>query len=161
GYMSPEQARGDRAAVGPPSDVFSLGATLYAILTGRAPYGPSGRDDPRTAKFRRPRQVSRVVPRALEAVCLKAMAAKPAARYASALELAADVQRWLDDEPVLAHRESLVARLSRWARRHRTLAAVGVVLLMAGVVGLALGLWAVGREQARTEEALQDAEANL
>jgi serine/threonine-protein kinase len=162
GFMSPEQSRGDRALVGPASDVFSLGATLYALLTGRAAYaGTRALDDARAGRFARPRQVSRAVPPALEAVCLRAMAARPEDRYAGALDLAADVQRWLDDEPVRAYREPLRLRLGRWARRHRTAVTVAVMLLAAGVVGLALGLWAVGREQARTAEALDQAEANL
>src|SRR5262249_10316787 len=70
GFMSPEQARGEWARVGPASDVFSLGATLYTVLTGRAPHdGARGLDDARAGVFPRPRQVSAAVPRALEAVC--------------------------------------------------------------------------------------------
>jgi serine/threonine-protein kinase len=161
-YMSPEQARGDWARVGLASDVFSLGATLYHLLTGRPPYvGAAGLDDARAGKFARPRKVSLAIPPALEATCLKAMAARPGDRYPAALELAADVQRWLDDEPVRAYREPWPQRLGRWGRRNRTLVAAAVVVLAAGVVGLSLGLWAVGHEQARTAEALKKAEDNL
>jgi eukaryotic-like serine/threonine-protein kinase len=162
GFMSPEQARGDWVQVAPASDVFSLGATLYAILTGRAPYGgASSLDDARAGKFARPRQVSRAVPPALEAVCLKAMAARSEERYPGAQDLAADVQCWLDDEPVRARREPLPQRLGRWGRRHRTLVAAGFVLLAAVVLGLSLGLWAVGREQARALAAEKDARQHL
>jgi serine/threonine-protein kinase len=162
GFISPEQARGDWTRVGPPSDIFGLGATLYAILTGQAPYGGNNAVvDAQAGKFIRPRQLAREVPGDLEAVCLKAMAAVPEDRYSSALELAADVQRWLDDEPVRARPEPLSQKLRRWARRHRTLVAAGLVLLVAGVVGLSLGLWAVGREQARTVEALEAEKASL
>jgi serine/threonine-protein kinase len=160
GFMSPEQARGDWDQVGPASDLFSLGATLFAILTGRPPSGMSPLEHGQ-GNFVRPRQQCRDVPPALEAICLKAMAAEPAERYPGALDLAADVQRWLDDEPTQAYREPLPVRLSRWGRRHRTMAAAGLVLLVASVLGLSLGLWAVGREQARTVAALQDSEANL
>jgi serine/threonine protein kinase len=162
GFMSPEQARGDWVNVGPASDVFSLGATLYAILTGRAPSGDrSGLADAAAGKCARPRQVSRAVPPALEAVCLKALAVGPEERYTRALELAADVQRWLDDEPVQAYREPFPQRLSRWGRRHRTLVAAGFVLLTASVVGLSLGLWAVGRERERAVAAEEEAKQNL
>src|SRR5207248_9383504 len=68
--------------------------------------------------------------------------------------LAEEVERWLGDEPVLAHREPVAARLRRWGRRHRTLVAAGMALLAAGVLGLVLGLWAVALEQGRTARAL-------
>src|SRR5262249_3402033 len=90
-----------------------------------------------------------------------ALAADSQGRYAGALDLAADVQRWLDDEPVQAYREPLPLRLGRWGRRHRTLVAAGVVLLAAGARRLAPGLWAVGRQQALTTAALQEAKDNL
>jgi WD40 repeat protein/tRNA A-37 threonylcarbamoyl transferase component Bud32 len=100
-YMSPEQAAGDLDRVGPASDVYSLGAILYGLLTGRAPFPdgdlPTVLDRVRRGIFPAPRRVSRSADPALEAVCLKAMALNPADRHASALELANDLERWLAD----------------------------------------------------------------
>jgi serine/threonine-protein kinase len=126
-FMSPEQAAGRFGELGPASDVYSLGATLYAVLTGRPPLSGSDTQDvlrrARAGDFPRPRAVAPEVPAALEAVCLKAMALRPEGRYATALALAGDVEHWLADEPVSAGREPRAARLGRWARRHRPLVA--------------------------------------
>jgi serine/threonine-protein kinase len=139
-YMSPEQAAGRLDELGPASDVYSLGATLYELLTGRAPFGASYVDmileDVRAGRFPPPRAVSPEVPPALEAVCLKAMALKPGDRYTTALELADDVGRWLADEPVRAHREPWADRARRWSRRHRTLVTGAAAALLVGVVSL-------------------------
>ncbi len=78
------------------------------------------------------------MPRALEAICLKAMARRPEDRYATALELAADVRRWLADEPVSAYAEPLDVRARRWMRRHRTLVTTAVATLVVGLVILGL-----------------------
>jgi WD40 repeat protein/tRNA A-37 threonylcarbamoyl transferase component Bud32 len=139
-YMSPEQAAGRRDALGPASDIYSLGATLYAILTGRAPFeADSGEVLLRVQRgaFVRPRRVNPAVPRPLEAVCLKAMARAPEARYATSLELAADVERWLADEPVSVYPEPLSKRVGRYVRKHRVqviaAAALAALLVTAGV----------------------------
>src|SRR5205807_255987 len=105
-YMSPEQAAGRLDELGPRSDVYSLGATLYCLLTGQPPFAE--RDvgavlrKVQQGDFLPPRQVKRDVPAALEAVCLKAMALRPPDRYATAKDLAEEVERWLADEPVSA-----------------------------------------------------------
>ena len=116
-------------------------AILYAILTGRAPYGWHTRgeilDKVKRCEFPTPRQLKPHAPRALEAICLKAMARKPAGRYATALELAADVKRWLADQPVAAWREPPLLRARRWMRRHRTLVTSAAAVLVLGVFGLA------------------------
>ena len=107
-YMSPEQAAGRLDQLGPASDVYSLGATLYCLLTGQPPLEGDVGEVLRRAQrgeFPPPRQVNPSVPAALEAVCLKAMAMKPEDRYASPRALADDVERWLADEPVSAYRE--------------------------------------------------------
>jgi tRNA A-37 threonylcarbamoyl transferase component Bud32 len=161
-FMPPEQANGRLDQMGPRSDGFSLGATLYALLTGHAPYeGEDAIVQAALGEVVPARQRKRSVPEALEAVCARAMAAKPEDRYPSAKALAQDVQRWLADEPVSAYREPVAERARRWGRRHRSLVTGGVVLLVAGVAGLSLGLWAVGKEQAATKEALGEAEENL
>jgi serine/threonine-protein kinase len=161
-YMPPEQACGDHDRVGPASDVWALGATLYAILTGKAPYvGHEALLKANLCEFPAPRQVKPAVPRALEAVCNKAMAERPERRYATARALAAEVEHWLADEPVSAYREPVLERARRWGRRNRSLVASAVVLLLASVAGLSAGLWAVDRERARTKAEWERAEVNL
>jgi serine/threonine-protein kinase len=161
-YMPPEQASGRVDQVGPASDVFALGGTLYCLLTGQPPYrGPDALAKARRAALVPARQIAGSVPAALEAVCGKAMAPRPEDRYATARALAEDVQRFLADEPVRAYREPFLDRLRRWSRRNRSLVSAAVMLLLAGVVGLAVGLWAVQREQTRTKQALARAEENL
>ena len=140
-YMSPEQAAERPAAVGAASDIFSLGAILYAILTGEVPYRSRNHDEVlenvRRCEFPAPRQVKPAAPRALEAVCLKAMAARPVDRYATALDLAAEVKRYLADEPVTASPEPIALRARRWMRRYRTLVTSTAAVLILSAVGLA------------------------
>src|SRR5262245_26271101 len=140
GYMSPEQARGELDRLGPRSDVYSLGATLYGLLTGQPPF--QGDDIGAVLRavqqgdFSAPRRVDPSIDPALEAVCLKAVAASPGDRYATARALADDVERWAADEPVAAWCEPVSVRARRWARRNRTAVAAALVALVAGVVGL-------------------------
>ena len=128
-YMSPEQAAGDLDRLGPRSDVYSLGATLYCLLTGRPPF--EGDDlgavlrAVQKGDFPPPRAVDPSIDRALEAVCLKAMAIEPEDRYATPRALADDVERWAADEPVSAWREPLVRPGPAWGRRNRTAVAGG------------------------------------
>ena len=147
-YMSPEQAYGDLERLGPRSDVYSLGATLYCLLTGRPPFEGDVFDvivAVRRGEFARPRQVDPNIDRALEAVCVKAMALEPDTRYATARDLAEDIERWMADEAVSAWREPLGRRARRWARRNRTAvssSAVALVVALGGLVGVA---WVQGR----------------
>src|SRR5262249_42402148 len=103
-YMSPEQAAGRLERLGPASDLYSLGATLCHRLTGEAPFaaGDVGAvlNQVQRGDFAPPRRLSRQVPAALEAICLKAMALSAPARYASARALADDLEHWLADEAV-------------------------------------------------------------
>ncbi len=144
-YMSPEQAMGRHRVLDHRTDIYSLGVTLYEILTLRPAFGRQGREtllrqileeEPRA-----PRQSNRFVPKDLETVVLKAMAKEPSARYASARELADDLSRFLQDKPILARRPSLLRRLMKWSRRHRALvlsvatsAAIVMLLAMAMLV---------------------------
>jgi serine/threonine-protein kinase len=160
-YMSPEQARGDLEALGPRSDVYSLGATLYCLLIGRAPVEGSDLGAVLRAVqqggFPPPRSRDPSLDTALEAVCLKAMAVRPQDRYGSPKALAEDVERRMADEPVSAWREPLARRARRWARRNRTAATAAAVALVAGVLGLA-GVLAV---QTKAKADLADANAEL
>ena len=161
-FMPPEQALGDLDRVEARSDVFALGATLYSLLSGKPPYvGPKALAQAAQGKFPPPRQVNAAVPAALEAVCLEAMAHQPEDRYAGARALAAEVDRWLADEPVRVFRDPFIVRSGRWARRNRTLVSSLAVLLLASVTALSIGLYAVGREQVRTAGALKTAEDHL
>src|SRR5262245_59483076 len=152
-FMSPEQARGDLDALGPHSDNYSLGATLYCLLTGKPPFDREGADvlrKVRRGEFPAPRRLDPSIDAALEAVCLKAMATQPADRYDSARALAEDVERWLADEPVSALRAPPAERARRWARRHKSVVAGAAALVLTGALALAIGLLAVGRQQQLT-----------
>jgi eukaryotic-like serine/threonine-protein kinase len=153
-YMSPEQALGDLEKLGPRSDVYSLGATLYTLLTGRPPFDMT---DPGTmfrqvqeGAFPPPHHIDPSIERALEAVCLKAMATKPEDRHVTARALADDIDRWAADEPTSAWAEPFSVRARRWMRRNRTAVTAASATLLMAVVGLA-GVLAV---EARANKAL-------
>jgi RNA polymerase sigma-70 factor (subfamily 1) len=164
-YMSPEQALAKRAPVDHRTDVYSLGATLYELLT-LEPAFPG--DDPHRViqdialkEPVLPRRLNPALPRDLETVLLKALWKDPVGRYATAQEMADDLMRLLENQPIEAKRPGLFRRASMWSRRHRTLVAAAVVLLLLSTVGLATGTALLWREQAETESALDSSEANL
>jgi eukaryotic-like serine/threonine-protein kinase len=157
-YMSPEQAAGRIADLGPASDVYGLGATLYCLLTGRAPFNDRDLADllrkVERGDFSPPRKLKGWIDPALEAICLKAMATDPDERYRTPRALADDVEHWLADEPVSAWREPLRRRLRRWGRRHRLLVTgLGATLIVA-VAALAAGNVLVARQRDRAERSL-------
>ncbi len=164
-FMSPEQAEGDIENLGPRSDVYSLGATLYYLLTGQPPVVGDLNAVLRAVKrgeLTPPRRVDATIERALEAVCLKAMALRPADRYATPKALAEDVERWMADEPVSAWREPLSRRARRWAKRNRTAVTAAAVALLAGMVGLSAVLVVQTRAKADIARALdRETRANL
>jgi tetratricopeptide (TPR) repeat protein/tRNA A-37 threonylcarbamoyl transferase component Bud32 len=158
-YMSPEQAAGRWDQVGPASDIYSLGATLYTLLTDQAPFPGSNRvevvEQVKRGTFVPPRQLRKQTPRSLEAICMKAMAREPAARYATVLELAADVEHWLADEPVTAYPEPWVVRASRSSRRHKAVvAALLAAALVAGVLGVTAAWW-LDRQRGQLRRAVE------
>jgi tetratricopeptide (TPR) repeat protein len=160
-YMSPEQALAKRVVIDHPTDVYSLGATLYELLTLR-PVCP-GRDRQevlRQVAFEEPvapRKLDRAVPGELETIVLKALEKSPADRYATAQDLADDLRCFLQDRPIQARRPSLRQVALKWARRRRAVVwATAAVLLLAALLGGVNGLWwlqsrATAQAEARAE----------
>lgn len=139
GYISPEQLSPDEP-IGPASDIYSLGATLYEIVTGRSPF--NGRDKDvieqiRSGRYARPREAKHDISRRLEAICCKAMSLRPLDRYATAKHLAADLANWMRDDPIQAAPDRWTDRVGRFSRRHRALTAVAVVATLAVVAAAA------------------------
>ena len=157
-YMSPEQSLAKRIVVDQRTDIYSLGVTLYELLTLQPVF--SGRDrqellrqiafeDPRP-----PRRINKSVPAELETIVLKSMSKNPAERYATAQDLADDLERFLQDKPIKAKRPSLVQRAAKWSRRHMPLvSSLSIALLfMLITVVVATSLWAVRMELAAEEQ---------
>jgi serine/threonine protein kinase len=139
-YMSPEQAHVQAGMVDHRTDIYSLGVTLCELLTQRPAYdGPNRQSLLREIAAhqpRPPRALNAVIPRQLETVFLKAMRRSPGERYASAAELADDLQRFLDHKPIHAKPPTLTDRMAKWALRNRRLVLAVVVLLVLASVGL-------------------------
>jgi len=157
-YMSPEQAAGKRFQVDQRTDVYSLGATLYELTTLEPVCSGNtyqellqqiARDEPRA-----PRSIDKYLPIELETIILKALSKRPADRYSSAQDFAADLQRFLDDKPILAKRPTLLDRARKWSRRHPSAVAGGMLLLLVCIIGLLVNNRMIALEQARTESAL-------
>jgi len=164
-YMSPEQALARPGQIDHRTDIYSLGATLYELLTLEPVFGGCDRqdllrqiahDDPRP-----PRSIRKSVPRELETIVLKALGKSPDERYATAQELADDLRRFLEDRPILARRPTLVERTGRWLRRHRAVAVASFVVLLLAVLGLTVSTVLIAREQTRTHKAYEAEAAQL
>ncbi|MHB8969188.1 MAG: protein kinase domain-containing protein [Pirellulaceae bacterium] len=160
-YMSPEQALGDRVTIDHRTDIYSLGATLYELLTLQPLFAGEDRQTLlRQVAFEEPRrlrQVERNLPAAVETILLKALAKSPQERYATAGALAEDLRRFLEQKPIRARRPSLLDRGAKWALRNRHLMAVGTAGLMVAVVTLAVANLLIWREQHKTQVALDAA----
>jgi serine/threonine protein kinase len=164
-YASPEQALARRGLVDHRSDLYSLGTTLYELLTLRPIF--VGRD--RRELLRQiadedplpPRSVEHTIPAELETIVLKAVAKEPGERYATAQELAEDLQRFLEDRPIRARRPTLLEMIAKWSRRHRTVVRSGVGLLVLLTVGFAISTALVARAGWKTQEANEQLKAAL
>ncbi len=172
-YMSPEQARGELAAIGPHSDVYSMGAILYHLLAGGPPYLPRGSRLAPLAVWRRvqegpPARLNDVAPNAppeLVAICERAMAREPGERYRDLRELSEDLRSFLENRVVSAYETGAVAELRKWVRRNKPLAlasAAGILILVAGLL-VSSSLYVKSRAneaRARTAEALAKRETD-
>jgi len=145
-YMSPEQAAGQQEQIGPRSDVYALGAVLYELLCGQPPFSGNMGEVVLKVQSEEPtplRKLAGPIHRDLETVCLKAMAKDPAERYASAAELAEDLERFHAGEPIKARRRSIAARLCRTVAKRPVLS----VLIAAALVAITLSGYLVVQGQ--------------
>jgi serine/threonine protein kinase/tetratricopeptide (TPR) repeat protein len=166
-YMAPEQIAGDPAAIGPRTDVFALGATLYHLLTGRPPFQAASAietfDLVRTRDPAAPRSLVPALPRDLETIALTCLQKDPRRRYDSAEALANDLQRWLDGFPIRARPVSMLEQARRWCRRRPAMASLLLLLALTVVSSLGglLTLWRHSEAQrTRAEHALARAVAS-
>jgi tetratricopeptide (TPR) repeat protein len=160
-YMSPEQAAGRRGTITTATDVYGLGAILYALLTGKAPFGGSSvmetLDAVRTRPPEAPKRINAKVPRDPETICLKCLEKDPRRRYTSAQALADDLRRWLDGRPIAARPVGAIERTIMWCRRKPALTAFIALFLLATVGGIG----AVIIVQARANRKLTAANARI
>jgi serine/threonine-protein kinase len=162
-FMSPEQAEGKLDQLSPRTDVYSLGATLYYVLTGEPPVNGKDHEEVmrrvREGDIRPPREICPSLPKGLAAICRKAMAREMADRYVSARSLAEDVERWLADEAVAARPDTVAEKIGRWTRRHRSAAAVGAISFVLITAILVSSLVTVLRQRDAALEAQREADA--
>lgn len=138
-YMSPEQAQGQTDQIGPPSDVYSLGATLYFLLTGRPPFRGANQFETISKVVHQepvaPTRINSRIPLDLETICLKCLQKRPEQRFASAQALADDLARFLRNEAIRARRPSRFGRAWQWAQHHRVaVLVVGLLVIQAAAL---------------------------
>ncbi len=159
-FMSPEQAAGDLEQLGVATDIYSLGATLYCILTGEHAFSRKSQNvlgNIKAGRFERPSAKQPDVPKALEAVCLKAMATAPENRYGSARELAIDIEKWVADDPVSAWKEPITVRARRWMKRHPKSVSATAATLIIGLVASIVANNLIARQRDRAEQNFKQA----
>jgi serine/threonine protein kinase len=159
-YMSPEQASGRRVLLDHRTDVYALGATLYELVTLEPIFPGQNRHELlyqiTNEEPRAPRVWDKTIPVELETIILKAVAKNPAERYQTAQELADDLRRYLADEPIRARRPTLWERARKWSRRHPSVVAAAVLVLLVCIAGLLVNNRMIADEQAKTQSALQN-----
>jgi WD40 repeat protein len=166
-YMAPEQAAGRNKEVGPAADIYSLGAMLYDQLTGRPPFKADTALNTLQQVLTRepvaPTWLNPKVPRELETICLKCLDKEPARRYGSADELADDLRRFLDGEPIKARPLGAWGRGVKWAKRRPALAAMTALACAAVVAALGLGggMWYNAEQRAAAVKTLGEAQELL
>lgn len=162
-YMSPEQAAGRHMFLDHRTDIYSLGATLYQLVT-LEPMFPGRNQQELLHQIlheepQAPRTLEPGVPVELETIILKAVSKNPSDRYSSAKEFATDLQRYLDNKPILAKRPGRVERIRKWSRRHPSIVVAAMLLLTFGVIGFGVSTFIIAgayeREKQRAEEAEQ------
>jgi serine/threonine protein kinase/Tfp pilus assembly protein PilF len=155
-YMSPEQALAKRVIVDHRTDIYSLGVTLYELLTLEPAFPGRDREEVlRQIAFdepRAPRRIEKTIPAELETIILKAMAKNPEERYGTAQDLADDLRCYLLDRPIRARRPSLVRRMRQWSRRHRAVVNSAVALILMSIVGLSITTVLLSHKQAEIIE---------
>ena len=158
-YMSPEQALAKRVVVDHRTDVYSLGATLYELLTLEPAYTGSDRQELlRQIAFEEPkppRQLNRAIPADLETIVLKAMEKNPTDRYSTAKDLAGDLRLFLEDKAIRAKRPTLRQRAGKWARRHRAVVRATTALMLTLLVLGGAALWREQRQRAAAERVVE------
>jgi serine/threonine protein kinase len=163
-YMSPEQALAKRALVDHRTDIYSLGATLYELLTLEPAYRGTDRQELlRQIAFeepRLPRRINKSIPPELETIVLKSMGKSPEERYGTAQELADDLRRFLQHEPILAKKPTWIQRANKWSRRHPAAVRSAIVMLFLITAGSLLSTGLIWREKERTGKERDRAEAN-
>jgi eukaryotic-like serine/threonine-protein kinase len=164
-YMAPEQAEAGGGEVGPAADVYSLGAIVYELLTGHPPFRAATTlqtlDLVRSREPVPPRELQPATPRDLQTICLKCLEKEPGKRYATAGELADDLTRFLDHQPIRARPVGHLGRLVRWARRNPAPAGLLAALVVTGLLALTVILWHWRKAvdaQARAEQARGEAQ---
>jgi len=159
-YMSPEQGLGKNALVDHRTDIYSLGATLYELVTLRPVFDGQCREELLARVTLQepvpPRRINRAIPADLETIILKSLGKEPQDRYASAADLAADLSCFLDSRPIHAKKPSVMERLNKWSRRHKQVVAASLAILLLAVVGLAVSNILVARERSKTREAYEE-----
>jgi serine/threonine protein kinase/Flp pilus assembly protein TadD len=160
-YMSTEQALAKRVLVDHRTDIYSLGATLYELLTGKPVFTGHDRQELlRQIAFEEPKQLRRInkaIPTELDTIVLKSLEKNPADRYATAKEMSEDLERFVNDEPIRARRPSPIRRARNWGRKHRTLVwSAGVALFVAATV-LAGAIGWIARDQATRQALIEQA----
>jgi tetratricopeptide (TPR) repeat protein/tRNA A-37 threonylcarbamoyl transferase component Bud32 len=156
-YMAPEQAAGDGSAIGPGVDIYALGAILYELLTGRPPFRAADYlqtlEQVRTREPISPARLQPGLPRDLVTICLKCLEKDPASRYASAADLAADIQRFRTGQPIIARPAGVIERALKWTRRRPWQAAVVALILISFPGALAGSAWYERRHEEEVQRA--------